>query len=269
MNKLFIATAVVALLLCGNASSQIINYTNDFELEGYDTLPAGWYDQAIWWGTAPPTALVKDAPKMVAGVDNKALRVEFPYQWHTGYGNSDGEIGYTMIPGGLTGTAAANSNILIEYDMWKLNRQLWMQAGDQISGQATGGWHTPDGAQGEIHDMLIGNNAVQDMITYVEQDWMHYSQFFDAKTDVWTTTITIGGVPLNFNGLAADPVYGEFWLGGWGFKSQQDDLGRPGYDNCVYLDNFEMTLEIIPEPGTLVLIGTGLVGLLALRRRRR
>ena len=163
----------------------------------------------------------------------------------------------------------------VSYDMWIENWRVWRVAGDQ-SWEPPAGWHQNDGPT-DPNTMVFGTTdyATTDKLTDVpEGEWIHFEATYDFATGNWQTSVSYtsgsgGGV---FSGTYAAPneIACEYFIGGWAFKTTMDAAPSPPggtYENALYIDNFDLYCECIPEPGTLSLIGAGLLGLLVLRRK--
>ena len=264
MRKLSVLTIVS--LLCFAGSAFAVGYSNDFEVEPVGSLPVGWYLLTPWgdWAPGPITASVQAAPG-----GGQALEVVWGTDW-TNYGASSGETGYTLDTTGYKGGPAV---LKVEYDFWKENWRVWQVFGDQ-SWFPPGGIHMNDNPAGP-NEMYVGRDgpAPPDLADVPESAWVHVSGVYNDSTGLWQTSVTYaggsgGGV---FGGTYATPntIVGEYYFGGWAFKSTMDAAPVPPggeYDNVLYIDNF--SLSVVPEPGTISLVGAGLIGLLALRRRK-
>jgi hypothetical protein len=96
--------------------------------------------------------------------------------------------------------------------------------------------------------------------TYAVGSAVRLDATFDMDTDTWNAF-------LNGVQIVSDETIMDGYLGriGVGFEFTSFDPG-PGFEGMMQLDN--VVMEQVPEPGTLGLLGMGLAGAAALRRRR-
>jgi hypothetical protein len=92
---------------------------------------------------------------------------------------------------------------------------------------------------------------------------------FANLTQVWD--FTTGKATSFYNGQAVDTNFGMSGitkLSGWGFNFAHESDTGTGADTA-YIDNFKITIEQVPEPGSMLALGSGLVGLVGFVTRRR
>lgn len=250
------------------------SYSNDFEGDTPGELPDDWYLATPWgdWAPGPIEAYVDMRPDG----RGQALKIVWGTDWGQ-YGASSGEVGYTL------GAPADPQMALLtyEYDFYKWHWGVWQVTGDQ-SWFPPGGLHMNDNAtpdppppDGDPRgEMFVGRDGPwpADLHDVPELEWVHVETVFNSMTDEWMTRVSYpGGGGDLFEGLSENGIAGEWFFGGWAFKSTMDQwaeyYGEGNYDNYVYIDNFAISVELIPEPGTLFGFAS-VLGLLALRRRK-
>lgn len=90
-------------------------------------------------------------------------------------------------------------------------------------------------------------------------DYMVFSWTFNSQIDPGL----LNGIGWGFRGQSIGPNGGSI-------KCITDDFATGGNQNVLCdVDNFGDPSEIVPEPATMTLLATGLVGLAAARRRRK
>lgn len=252
---------LVLLIALAAPAFATTTYSNDFESDALGTLPTGWSLSGSWGEFAPGPVTAE----VVAGpTGGQAIKIVFGTDWAS-YGSSSGELDSpTFAP-----ADGQNAAFRYEYDFRKENWAIWQQAGDQIYAAGSIAASDESTAAGQL---TVGG---QGPLTNVpEASWIHVINEFNSATDVWTTKVTYAGTEHTFTGISTEPVYGQFWFGGWAFQSTMD-TGTGGYANAIYLDNFSMSITdaptpSVPEPGSLAALLCGMVGLggFATRRRR-
>jgi len=265
MKKFTFLTLLAAMSLAGSAFA--VTYSNDFEGETLGAMPSdpGWYVSAPWWGDVGVVGAVRTGP-----TGGQVLSIEFDTTFAT-QNFSTGEVGYTMSVTGAT-------SITVEYDFWVENTGIWEQMGDQASGPLVGGSMNDNDAKRDW--MYVGRDDGSgdpaDITDLPDGAWIHFVGTYDTLTGIMDSTVSFTGGSGGFTQQLTDQtaeIAGEYWWGGWGFDFQMEagnvGTSREGtYDHAWYIDNFSMTVEAIPEPGTISLLGAGLLGLLAYRRRK-
>jgi hypothetical protein len=94
----------------------------------------------------------------------------------------------------------------------------------------------------------------------------------DTTGSLWTSSFYVNGVAqiLDYTGAPGGTVY--TYPAGF-FDTPWLAIGQVGFGRSEWsagtVDNFSLTQEQVPEPSTLVLVGTGLLGLLAYAWRKR
>jgi len=253
--------AIAAFLLVIVVPTFAASYIDDFEGATPGTLPAGWTLFTPWgdWAPGPVYAEVATAP-----TGGQALKFVQGTDW-ANYGASSGEIDYTFD---MTGIDPNNALMHYEFDMWKENWLTWQMAGDQ-SYFPPGGIHMNDNPS-LPGNMFVGQDSSPNLNDVPERAWIHVVMDYNSATKVWTTTVSYpgGSGGGTFTGTSTNPVAGQFWFGGWAFKSTMD-AGGGVYDNAVYLDNIVFSVQNIPEPGSMLALASGLLGLGGFIIRRR
>jgi hypothetical protein len=256
-------TLLLALSMATSSSVFAVVYTNDFESDTTGVLPTGW--TSAGWGDFAPgpiSGTVETAP-----TGGQALKISWGTDWAS-YGASSGELDYTF---NMTGIDPSKSIFHYEYDMYKSNWRVW-----QVSGDNT--WFPPAGIHmndepTNSNKMVVGTDDYSktgQMLTDVpENAWIHVVMDFNSETDAWQTAISYdsgsgGGL---FSGTSTNDVLGQFCFGGWAFKSTMDNGGGV-YDNAVYLDNIKLSVNPVPEPATLSILGIGALAMM-LRKKRK
>jgi fibronectin-binding autotransporter adhesin len=95
-----------------------------------------------------------------------------------------------------------------------------------------------------------------------------YLGWYDTSTNTWTNAVlgNSNSGTMGLSGFQGDGAYNagtDFVLGYWGYDSASNTVW------AVVDHNSEFIVATVPEPGTTLLIGLGLGGVLLARRRRR
>jgi hypothetical protein len=113
------------------------------------------------------------------------------------------------------------------------------------------------GESGDVRFVSLGGAW---STTYTTGSAIRLEAMFDMNNDRWNAF-------LNGVQIVSDETIMDGYLGriGVGFEFTSFEPG-PGFDGMMQLDN--VVMEQVPEPGMLGLLGMGLAGVAALRRRR-
>jgi hypothetical protein len=265
VKKLTIIMVACALLLCGKAFATVPIYTETF------SYPTGWLTDVsggvwdTWLGTSQD-AIVLSQMLMMDGVGVPEVCSYFPnalpgeHEMYAAFdffvheeGTTDTDS-YFMIGGGTEATAE------IDYNLWGFiidwgadapgdtRLHLWDLDGggddygvaELALGLAVDTWHT------------VEVFAVQTVADPTAND----PGEADGQFEVYLNGIQVMGPTLfvnnGANGVNSVDIY---------MFDDGEEHDFIAYDNII----IEST---IPEPGTMTLIGAGLLGLLALRRRK-
>ena len=82
----------------------------------------------------------------------------------------------------------------------------------------------------------------------------------------------ITGPKDSFNGLglfSAKSIYGKAQQGFFAADATKHDLVNPNIDGLVQINGGSVSVPSVPEPSTFVLLGAGLIGAVAMRRRAK
>jgi hypothetical protein len=260
-------TAVAALLLCGNALATITVFDEQF------SYPTGWLETVsggqwgTWLTTAPDTIVLSqmctfdyhgwdDIPEVVSYYSNAlstvgTATISFDFFIHEE--GQDSPEGYLFIG---NGNPVGNE---IAYDMWgfvidwasadgmgETSVSLWGDpVGWTVTPVATGltvdAWHTVQ---------VVANQTVVDPLANDPGE-------ADGDYEVFVDGAPVHAGTFRNNGVGGLNSW-DMYYGGGSVEEQHDFMA---------IDNI-LVDTTIPEPGTISIIGAGLLGLLALRRRK-
>lgn len=250
MRFLRVSLVLGLAVLCGGVASAAGYNAGGFEsfaigdLNGQD----GWVGSAAGGGVAPS---VVDSP----AIGQKAVKLEVP----------DVQGASTQMDIAIAPIAAVSgTKVTVSYDIYRpapaggmLAQNLWwwwFDAGEPTYGlqwdQGGGtvcphGWNPGAGSTASVYDVFANITMVWDFT-----EMKAYS---------------------SYNGVAVDngiPISNITSLTGWSINLGHD-AGTGTGASLAYIDNFSIDVRVIPEPGSLLALASGLVGLggLALRRR--
>jgi hypothetical protein len=148
---------------------------------------------------------------------------------------------------------------------------------DLVSSGASGAWGVAEAAAVALggHLVTINDLAEQTWVstTFPSRHWIGYNDEAVEGTFVWSSgqapgfTFWNGGEPNN--APTADGRGEDYAVINWVVSGQWNDWDhtRPDYSHIDGIAEFDT--NPIPEPGTLLLLGAGLLGLAARRRLTR
>jgi hypothetical protein len=176
------------------------------------------------------------------------------------FGNSGGMLGGTAS--GLTLTGSELTQVNGFNGMGLIQGSLGSVAfttGSLISGSLLkGGTFGPGGT------FTITSNGTGGL-----PDGVIFKGTFTGTT-TWTENGTLGGtsaVTYTLSGAISGTWYNGMTVSG-GTAQLTIDTGPKGFQGCALLASGNTDITVTPEPGTLALLGTGLVGLAGIVRKK-
>lgn len=144
---------------------------------------------------------------------------------------------------------------------------------DTVSGGQTGNWYTAEAAAVTLggHLVTINDAAEETWLKNTFGTSLYWIGFTDSAIEgTWqwvsgeavTYTNWSGGEPNNFGGEDWATMN---WGSGW--NDLAPGTSAEGYPWGLYRGIAEWKTSSVPEPGTLLLLGSGLAGLAAFRKR--
>lgn len=252
--KLACGIAAAVALSVSFASAQT-NYLGGTYTENFDSMGSA--------GTVPPTGWF--ASTRITG---------------SNINTTNGTIGSAvLVPGTGTGTSGTNYNFGVAGVGLVTDRALGTIASG-TSGAVAMEFRFTNGTGLTISDLAVsydgeqwrngGNTASNELSLFYSTDG---STFTAANFDF--TSPTVGATSAALDGNASSnrvaaiggTITGLSIANGSTFYLRWLDLNEVGTDHGMAIDNFSMTATLVPEPSTVVLVGAGLLGVFALRRR--
>jgi hypothetical protein len=128
---------------------------------------------------------------------------------------------------------------------------IWEGAYNGVYGNMTEDtWYTTNGANSNLYQFVTGPGVTRPGGSQLNQSLYAWKSAYSADAYVAALSMGVGsGASANYHAFGDNFVYGI---------NQQ---------NVTY--NFEASASVVPEPSTYVLMGSGLLGLAAIARRRR
>mgnify|MGYP005839650687 CR=1 FL=1 len=265
--KKFTLLALFALM-CVSANIFASSYVNDFESETLGTMPAG-FTNGQWWG-GELAGLARATVVSNPYGSGQVLKLGFDNDWNTYTDNFSN--GYVLGPA-LECAMPENAVFVMEFDMAKDNWRAWQMLGDNDPNFPIGGVHFNDGDTAAFTGW-VNNFGPDNQLDNVPMDeWIHVRTEYNSGTGIWTATYSYGGNDYDFNGTSTNPVSPQLFFGGWMYRWQVERSGPDGpagtfSDSSIYLDNLDMSVQCIPEPGTIAMFVLGLFGLAAYSRKK-
>lgn len=139
--------------------------------------------------------------------------------------------------------------------MSQLEAQPWAAAGSVLKGPIYVGDRTGNGVSGLYYNSMVPDAWVDTGLTLNNGAWNAMMIDWDAGTSTMTIGVNGSTVVVTAAGTATSIERLQFF---------------PAGGNCqAFYDNLVITTNQVPEPSTLALLVTGLLGLLACARRKR
>ena len=265
MKKLII---LAALMLCSSAfGATVLNEQFNYSTGMLNNVSGGTWN--TWLGTSPDTVVVSgmmvndgDGWPEVVTYFNDALptlgtmEASFDFFVHE-EGQTDSDA-YIWLGGGTEATLEIN------YDIWGFIIDWGI--GESPGTTSISVWDV-DGVNGG------GNYAIPLLAGGLALDAWHTVELIAAQTVQDPKANDVLDADGQFQ-IYVDNVLVLDWTnfgnsGANGINSIDTYMAPDGEQHdFIALDNIHIGSEIIPEPGTFSLIGAGLLGLLALRRRK-
>lgn len=255
--KKTIGILIVVLLMAGNAFALVVTATNDGTTLANEILGTGITATGVTYSGANPTAsgLFTDGLSSGIGIDSGIILT-------TGYATSavgPNNSGSTSGPGATTSLGfnfeSAGGDLYFDYVFAseEYNEYVNSSYNDKfklfVDGENVAlvpGTSTPV----EIDTVNLNMNSAY----YNNNSSAAYNLEYDGFTDVFTASIL--GLDAGIHSMLFT-VY---------------DVGDKIYDSAVFVEagSFSDTNQnVVPEPSTVLLLGAGLIGLVATRRKMK
>jgi hypothetical protein len=265
MNSRISLIGVMALaLVCWAGSAQAATVFSD-NFEGYADV-ASSYPAATDNNPGAPWAVIEDQVSRVQVMANPAtgaFSTPFGNQYLHFANTSGDDEADVQLTAPQQAAIAAQGNMHVDFDAYNVSgaKNFGISAFDSASGvyagrvfdvslRASGALWTYQGV-GDANEVRIDN-------AYTLDNWHHYAVDVNFQTDLWS-------VAVDGTTIASDLAF----EGGDLSQVQVLTFGGTGSGSHGGMDNLVITTGQVPEPAAIVLLLTGLIGLLAYAWRNR
>jgi hypothetical protein len=247
---------LLAAVSAGAAGTNVLTLGGSPYTENFDSMGTGSTQPPLGWnagtlGASTANGVIANVASLSASTGNSTTAGNFNYG---SSGDPDRAIG--SLASGTGGTRATQAlflnntgftltNLTISYD-----GEQWRDGGtttavDQLTlyfSQSSGGGLTNFTAVGASFNFIVPKNTSN-----------------AGSLNGNLAENRVAGIGGNFAvSIAPGELFALRWI----------DLDTAGNDDAMAIDNFSLSYDIIPEPSAFVLVATGLLGALALRRRK-
>jgi len=256
MKKFLIASVVMAAVaLLGASSARATVFASDSFTYGNGDLPT--QSSGVWSNISPATGAM-DVQVVNDQAEVSGARTGDDWIKLTGTPHSNDKLyaGFDFEFTGLPG--AANTTYFANFAA--SSSTFWAKV-----------FGTNDGGQVKIGITGQANTATSVWASDIALNSWHHIVTEVDQTDGWPATIKLWLDPSSEGSTFIAPNDNVFSTNQNIIAFLLRESNTPGSEGTILVDNLVVAStfsEVIPEPSTILLVGTGLLGLLAIRRRR-